>query len=214
MRAFDYVRAERVDDAVAALADRDTRCLAGGTNLLDLMKGDVEQPARLVDITRLPLARHRRRCPTAACASARCVRNSDLAQPRAGARALSAARRRRCCRARRRNCATWRPSAATCCSARAAIISPTSASPRATSASPDRAARRARATTASTRSSARASSASRRIRPTCASRWRRSTRSSRCAAARGERAGFRSREFHRLPGDTPRARHRRSRLAS
>ena len=56
MHAFDYVRAERVDDAIAALADPDTRCLAGGTNLLDLMKGHVEQPTRLVDITRLPLA--------------------------------------------------------------------------------------------------------------------------------------------------------------
>ena len=56
MRAFDYVRAERVDDALAALADPDTRCLAGGTNLLDLMKGYVEQPRRLVDIARLPLA--------------------------------------------------------------------------------------------------------------------------------------------------------------
>ena len=56
MRAFDYVRVARIDDAIAALADPDTRCLAGGTNLLDLMKGYVEQPARLVDITRLPLA--------------------------------------------------------------------------------------------------------------------------------------------------------------
>jgi xanthine dehydrogenase YagS FAD-binding subunit len=55
VRAFDYVRAERVDDALAALADGDTRCLAGGTNLLDLMKGYVETPARLVDITHLPL---------------------------------------------------------------------------------------------------------------------------------------------------------------
>ncbi|HSC22150.1 MAG TPA: xanthine dehydrogenase family protein subunit M [Casimicrobiaceae bacterium] len=56
MRAFDYVRAARIDDAIAALADPGTRCLAGGTNLLDLMKGYVEQPTRLVDITRLPLA--------------------------------------------------------------------------------------------------------------------------------------------------------------
>ena len=55
MRAFDYLRAEKVEDVLAALADRNTRCLAGGTNLLDLMKGHVEQPTRLVDITRLPL---------------------------------------------------------------------------------------------------------------------------------------------------------------
>jgi xanthine dehydrogenase YagS FAD-binding subunit len=55
MRAFDYVQPTTIDAAVRALADRDTRCLAGGTNLLDLMKGNVEQPARLVDITHLPL---------------------------------------------------------------------------------------------------------------------------------------------------------------
>ena len=55
MRAFDYVRPTTIDAAVKALADRDARCLAGGTNLLDLMKGYVEQPARLVDITHLPL---------------------------------------------------------------------------------------------------------------------------------------------------------------
>lgn len=55
MQAFDYVRAATVDEAVTALGVRGTRCLAGGTNLLDLMKGDVEQPVRLVDITRLPL---------------------------------------------------------------------------------------------------------------------------------------------------------------
>jgi len=56
MRAFTYVRAERVDDAVAALQRPGTKLLGGGTNLLDLMKGDVEHPAVLVDITRLPLA--------------------------------------------------------------------------------------------------------------------------------------------------------------
>ena len=31
------------------------KVIAGGTNLVDLMKYDVERPARLVDITRLPL---------------------------------------------------------------------------------------------------------------------------------------------------------------
>ena len=56
MHAFRYIRAERVDDAVAALQRPGTRLLGGGTNLLDLMKGDVEQPVVLVDITRLPLA--------------------------------------------------------------------------------------------------------------------------------------------------------------
>ena len=56
MRAFDYVRTDRVDDAVALIGKPGTRILAGGTNLLDLMKGYVEQPVHVVDITRLPLA--------------------------------------------------------------------------------------------------------------------------------------------------------------
>jgi xanthine dehydrogenase YagS FAD-binding subunit len=56
MQAFSYVRAERVDDVLAALERPGTKLLGGGTNLLDLMKGDVEQPVVLVDITRLPLA--------------------------------------------------------------------------------------------------------------------------------------------------------------
>jgi xanthine dehydrogenase YagS FAD-binding subunit len=56
MRPFQYVRAQNVDDAVAAMR-AGARCLAGGTNLVDLMKGDIEQPGMLVDIRRLPLAR-------------------------------------------------------------------------------------------------------------------------------------------------------------
>lgn len=81
MRAFDYVRAERVDDAVAALADGDTRCLAGGTNLLDLMKGYVEQPMRLVDITRLPLGEIEA-LPDGGMRIGALVPNSDLANHR------------------------------------------------------------------------------------------------------------------------------------
>ena len=36
-------------------ADPAAKFIAGGTNLIDLMKDDVERPARLIDITRLPL---------------------------------------------------------------------------------------------------------------------------------------------------------------
>jgi xanthine dehydrogenase YagS FAD-binding subunit len=56
MRPFQYVRAQGVDDAVVAMR-AGGKCLAGGTNLIDLMKGDIEQPRVLVDIRRLPLAR-------------------------------------------------------------------------------------------------------------------------------------------------------------
>jgi xanthine dehydrogenase YagS FAD-binding subunit len=55
MRSFDYTRA--ADPAGAALAARgaSARFIAGGTNLLDLMKLQIEVPDRLVDISRLPL---------------------------------------------------------------------------------------------------------------------------------------------------------------
>jgi xanthine dehydrogenase YagS FAD-binding subunit len=56
MQAFEYVRAADIDAALAGLSRPGTKLLAGGTNLLDLMKGCVERPVRLVDIRRLPLA--------------------------------------------------------------------------------------------------------------------------------------------------------------
>lgn len=55
MNRFDYVRANSVAEAVAALSSPGTRALAGGTNLVDLMKYDVMKPRRVVDINRLPL---------------------------------------------------------------------------------------------------------------------------------------------------------------
>ncbi|MGX1099584.1 FAD binding domain-containing protein [Amorphus sp. MBR-141] len=58
MRPFSYTKARDVSEAVAELArDETARFIAGGTNLLDLMKYDVERPTRLVDITGLPLDR-------------------------------------------------------------------------------------------------------------------------------------------------------------
>lgn len=56
MRPFEYVRAADAATATAAVsALPQAKYLAGGSNLLDLMKEDVERPTRLVDITRLPL---------------------------------------------------------------------------------------------------------------------------------------------------------------
>jgi xanthine dehydrogenase YagS FAD-binding subunit len=53
---FDYARANDVADAVRQIAsDPSAKIIAGGTNLLDLMKENVERPSRLVDISRLPL---------------------------------------------------------------------------------------------------------------------------------------------------------------
>jgi xanthine dehydrogenase YagS FAD-binding subunit len=53
---FQYARARDVADAVRRIAaDKGAKFIAGGTNLIDLMKEDVERPARLIDISRLPL---------------------------------------------------------------------------------------------------------------------------------------------------------------
>ena len=55
MIPFDYVRAGSIDEAIALGAEPEARFLAGGTNIVDLMKETVERPARIVDIGRLGL---------------------------------------------------------------------------------------------------------------------------------------------------------------
>ena len=53
---FEYSRATDVLDAVRQVAaDPAAKFIAGGTNLIDLMKYDVERPLRVIDITHLPL---------------------------------------------------------------------------------------------------------------------------------------------------------------
>ena len=61
MNNFDYSRASDVADAVRQIAaDPAARFIAGGTNLIDLVKENVARPSRLIDITqqrsRLPPA--------------------------------------------------------------------------------------------------------------------------------------------------------------
>jgi xanthine dehydrogenase YagS FAD-binding subunit len=56
MIPFQYARASDVADAISQIAaDPAAKFIAGGTNLIDLMKYDVEHPARLIDISQLPL---------------------------------------------------------------------------------------------------------------------------------------------------------------
>jgi len=56
MIGFDYVKATDVSDAVEAIAGNpDARFIAGGTNLIDLMKENIARPRMLIDITGLPL---------------------------------------------------------------------------------------------------------------------------------------------------------------
>ena len=54
MKSFDYVRPASVVEAIAAASLPGAAYLAAGTNLLDLMKGGVSRPDRLVDVTHLP----------------------------------------------------------------------------------------------------------------------------------------------------------------
>lgn len=55
MRQFDYKRADDTAGAIHAHADHSAAYLAGGTTLIDLVKLDVMQPDRLVDVNRLAL---------------------------------------------------------------------------------------------------------------------------------------------------------------
>lgn len=56
MNNFGYVRARDVSDAVRRIAaDPSARFIAGGTNILDLIREHVALPTQLIDITRLPL---------------------------------------------------------------------------------------------------------------------------------------------------------------
>lgn len=58
MNNFQYSRATDVADAVKQIAaDTSAKFIAGGTNLVDLMKYEVEHPTRLIDISRLPLTK-------------------------------------------------------------------------------------------------------------------------------------------------------------
>jgi xanthine dehydrogenase YagS FAD-binding subunit len=55
MNPFDYERAQNARAAIQATS-ADSKFLAGGTNLIDLMKNGVEKPRKLIDINRVELA--------------------------------------------------------------------------------------------------------------------------------------------------------------
>jgi xanthine dehydrogenase YagS FAD-binding subunit len=58
VNSFEYTRPVDVVDAVRQIAaDPVAKFIAGGTNLIDLMKENVARPSRLIDITRLPLGK-------------------------------------------------------------------------------------------------------------------------------------------------------------
>jgi len=58
MKPFTYERATNAQSAAHAVTQNpNAKFIAGGTNLLDLMKLQIETPAHLVDVSRLPLTR-------------------------------------------------------------------------------------------------------------------------------------------------------------
>lgn len=79
MKRFDYLRAASASEAIAASAAAGAVYLGGGTNLLDLMKGGVVRPDRLVDITRLPGLDRIDHLPDGSTRIGALVRNGDLA---------------------------------------------------------------------------------------------------------------------------------------
>jgi xanthine dehydrogenase YagS FAD-binding subunit len=79
MKAFTYERAETPAAAAAAVAAKPgAKFIAGGTNLLDLMKLQIEEPVHLVDVNRLALDKIEP-TPDGGLRIGALVRNTDLA---------------------------------------------------------------------------------------------------------------------------------------
>jgi xanthine dehydrogenase YagS FAD-binding subunit len=90
MKTFDYVRPASVSDAVAAATEPGAAYLAAGTNLLDLMKGGITRPNRLIDITRVPGLDRIEPMPDGGLRIGALVRNADLAHDAEFARSYPA----------------------------------------------------------------------------------------------------------------------------
>jgi len=83
MKTFDYVRPATVQEAVAAASESGAAYLAAGTNLLDLMKGGITRPGRLVDLSRLPGLDQIEELSDGSVRIGALVRNADLARDQA-----------------------------------------------------------------------------------------------------------------------------------
>lgn len=78
MNPFSYQRATAPEEAIHAVSAHNAKFLGGGTNLIDLMKDNVEHPTTLVDINRLDLTQVTT-TPSGGALIGALVRNSDLA---------------------------------------------------------------------------------------------------------------------------------------
>jgi xanthine dehydrogenase YagS FAD-binding subunit len=90
MNRFDYIRPTSVAEAVAAASEPGAAYLAAGTNLLDLMKGGIAQPSRLVDVSRLKDLNRIEELPDGSLWIGAMVGNADLAYEADFARAYPA----------------------------------------------------------------------------------------------------------------------------
>lgn len=90
MNRFDYVRPASLAEALAATQAPGSAYLAGGTNLMDLMKIGVARPERLIDISRLPGLSAIEWLADGGVRIGASVRNSDLAYDERFARAFPA----------------------------------------------------------------------------------------------------------------------------
>jgi len=90
MNTFDYVRPATIREAVAAASEPGAAYLAAGTNLLDLMKGGITRPSRLVDISHLPNLDRIEEPSDGGVRVGALVRNADLARDRNFARRFPA----------------------------------------------------------------------------------------------------------------------------
>lgn len=79
MKRFDYVRPTTIAEAVAIAAEPGTAYLAAGTNLVDLMKGGIVRPDRLVDVNHLPGLDRIEHLPDGGVRVGALVPNADLA---------------------------------------------------------------------------------------------------------------------------------------
>jgi len=90
MKAFDYARPKSVAEAIAAASENGSAYLAAGTNLLDLMKGGIATPSRLVDVRHLQGLDRIEERPDGSLRIGAMVGNADLAHDADFARAYPA----------------------------------------------------------------------------------------------------------------------------
>lgn len=88
MKPFDYIRPASIADAISAAAVPGSVLLAGGTNLVDLMKVGIARPERVIDITKVPGLDRIENLADGSVRIGALVRNADLAHDMDFARAF------------------------------------------------------------------------------------------------------------------------------